>query len=170
MTIAIEGLKAKYFGEGKLFGRAEFDKWFADYDVQDSCLQSIFPQGSSQLTVYWPLFPRSFLTCQPSSRRSSLRHIPKPNSSSRTESLAHGAVLSTTSLCLSSRAKTDSRYGPCGISIPLQGSSSNSQISSAACFGRILVPMRDQRLTTPSCRRISNSKSTEAIQVLPQPW
>lgn len=33
MTIIIEGLRAKYFDEGKPFGRAEFDKWFADYDV-----------------------------------------------------------------------------------------------------------------------------------------
>ncbi|MBE3048722.1 hypothetical protein IMZ48_40730 [Candidatus Bathyarchaeota archaeon] len=34
MTLAAEGLKAKYFGEGRPFGRAEFDKWFADYDVR----------------------------------------------------------------------------------------------------------------------------------------
>ena len=34
MTLVTEGLRAKYFGEGSPFGRAEFDKWFADYDVR----------------------------------------------------------------------------------------------------------------------------------------
>jgi hypothetical protein len=33
MTLAIEAYEAKYFGEGTPFGRPEFDKWFADYDV-----------------------------------------------------------------------------------------------------------------------------------------
>lgn len=34
-TLVVEGLKPKYFGEGQPFGRAEFDKWFADYDVRE---------------------------------------------------------------------------------------------------------------------------------------
>jgi hypothetical protein len=29
-----EALNAKYFGVGKPYGKAEFDKWFADYDVR----------------------------------------------------------------------------------------------------------------------------------------
>jgi len=33
MEIFEEALNAKYFGIGKPYGRAEFDKWFADYDA-----------------------------------------------------------------------------------------------------------------------------------------
>lgn len=33
MGIFEEALNAKYFGVGKPYGKAEFDKWFADYDV-----------------------------------------------------------------------------------------------------------------------------------------
>jgi len=33
MSLAIEAYKAKYFGDGAPFGRPDFDKWFADYDV-----------------------------------------------------------------------------------------------------------------------------------------
>lgn len=34
MGILEEALNAKYFGVGKPYGKAEFDKWFADYDVR----------------------------------------------------------------------------------------------------------------------------------------
>ncbi|KAH8646350.1 hypothetical protein BX600DRAFT_556016 [Xylariales sp. PMI_506] len=33
MDVLTEALKAKYRGEGKPYGKAEFDKWFGDYDV-----------------------------------------------------------------------------------------------------------------------------------------
>lgn len=33
MGIFEEALNAKYFGVGKPYGKAEFDKWFAEYDV-----------------------------------------------------------------------------------------------------------------------------------------
>lgn len=33
MGIFEEALNAKYYGVGKPYGKAEFDKWFADYDV-----------------------------------------------------------------------------------------------------------------------------------------
>jgi hypothetical protein len=33
MSILEEAINAKYFGKGKPYGKAEFDKWFADYDV-----------------------------------------------------------------------------------------------------------------------------------------
>ena len=33
VEIATEALNAKYFGQGKPFGREEFDKWFQDFDV-----------------------------------------------------------------------------------------------------------------------------------------
>jgi hypothetical protein len=33
MSVLEEAVKAKYFGIGKPYGKAEFDKWFADYDV-----------------------------------------------------------------------------------------------------------------------------------------
>ncbi|KAF3760469.1 hypothetical protein M406DRAFT_295808 [Cryphonectria parasitica EP155] len=33
MAIFEEALRCKYFGAGKPYGRAEFDKWFADYDT-----------------------------------------------------------------------------------------------------------------------------------------
>ncbi|KAI3401971.1 hypothetical protein diail_3945 [Diaporthe ilicicola] len=33
MGILEEALNAKYFGVGKPYGKAEFDKWFADYDT-----------------------------------------------------------------------------------------------------------------------------------------
>lgn len=33
MAILEEALKAKHFGIGKPYGRPEFDKWFADFDV-----------------------------------------------------------------------------------------------------------------------------------------
>jgi hypothetical protein len=33
MGIFEEALNAKYFGVGKPYGKAEFDKWFADYDT-----------------------------------------------------------------------------------------------------------------------------------------
>lgn len=32
MDIFNEALKAKYYGIGEPYGKAEFDKWFADYD------------------------------------------------------------------------------------------------------------------------------------------
>jgi hypothetical protein len=33
MSILEEAVNAKYNGIGKPYGKAEFDKWFADYDV-----------------------------------------------------------------------------------------------------------------------------------------
>lgn len=33
LEIFEEALKAKHFGIGKPYGKAEFDKWFAEYDV-----------------------------------------------------------------------------------------------------------------------------------------
>lgn len=35
MGIFEEALNAKYFGVGKPYGKAEFDKWFAEYDVRN---------------------------------------------------------------------------------------------------------------------------------------
>lgn len=37
-----EALRCKYFKNGKPYGKAEFDKWFAEYDV---C--TTFPPSSS---------------------------------------------------------------------------------------------------------------------------
>lgn len=34
LEIFEEALNAKYFGVGKPYGKVEFDKWFADYDVR----------------------------------------------------------------------------------------------------------------------------------------
>ena len=34
MAIAEEAVGAKYLGQGKPYGKAEFDKWFWDYDVR----------------------------------------------------------------------------------------------------------------------------------------
>lgn len=34
MSILEEALNAKYFGVGKPYGKAEYDKWFAEYDVR----------------------------------------------------------------------------------------------------------------------------------------
>ena len=34
IEIFTEALNAKYFGIGKPYGKQEFDKWFAEYDVR----------------------------------------------------------------------------------------------------------------------------------------
>jgi hypothetical protein len=33
MKLFEEAVRLKMYGGGKLYGKAEFDKWFADYDV-----------------------------------------------------------------------------------------------------------------------------------------
>lgn len=33
INILNDGIRAKYHGEGEIYGRHEFDKWLADYDV-----------------------------------------------------------------------------------------------------------------------------------------
>lgn len=45
LRIFEEALSCKYLGKGKPYGKAEFDKWLANYDVSS---RSVF-QGSSQL-------------------------------------------------------------------------------------------------------------------------
>lgn len=41
MEVFEEALKAKYLGIGKPYGKAEFDKWFAEYDVRDDFSLSV---------------------------------------------------------------------------------------------------------------------------------
>ena len=36
MEVADEALNAKFRGIGRPYGKAEFDKWFADYDVSST--------------------------------------------------------------------------------------------------------------------------------------
>jgi hypothetical protein len=52
INVLNDAIRAKYHGEGKLYGKEEFDKWFADYDV---CLLydfTLFHDFNSPVLVY----------------------------------------------------------------------------------------------------------------------
>lgn len=51
MGLVVEGPKAKYFGEGRPFGRAGFDEWVADYDLRGSPLRLLLPQGVTRCVI-----------------------------------------------------------------------------------------------------------------------
>lgn len=70
-----EALKAKHYGVGKPYGKEEFDKWLAEYDVGDGLFLSFsLPLFSAwiwthSLTVVMSTPPRPWSKSQPSSPR-----------------------------------------------------------------------------------------------------
>ena len=79
MEIFEEALNAKYFGIGKPYGRAEFDKWFADYDVsscpcpeQQSSLRSapecLFPPALQAIVEIPAVFLEEMVAAYPNAR------------------------------------------------------------------------------------------------------